>query len=321
MTAHAVAREPHAPHATTGRAAFVLALIVTCQLMIVLDATVVNVALPPIRQDLGFTSTGLSWVVNAYALAFGGLLLLGGRLGDAFGRRRVFGAGVALFTLASLVGGAAPSEAVLVSARAAQGVGAAIAAPSALAILLATFAEGAPRNKALGLFSAMSAAGGTIGLLVGGALTSWLSWRWVLFINVPVGAAIVLSAPRLITESERMRGRFDLAGALTATAGMTALVYGFIRAGAEGWADGLAVAAFIAAAVLLAAFVAIEQRAEQPLMPLRLFERRVTASAYVAMLLSWRCCSGCTSSSRSSCRSCWATRRSRRDWRSCRWPC
>ena len=131
----------------------------------------------------------------------------------------------------------------------------------------------------------MSAAGGTIGLLVGGALTSWLSWRWVLFINVPVGAAIVLSAPRLITESERMRGRFDLAGALTATAGTTALVYGFIRAGAEGWADGLAVAAFIAAAVLLAAFVAIEQRAGQPLMPLRLFERRVTASAYVAMLL------------------------------------
>ncbi len=286
MSARTLARprDVAAPRGS-GRTGLVLALIVTCQLMIVLDATVVNVALPPIQADLGFSATGLSWVVNAYTLAFGGLLLLGGRLGDAFGRRRVFGAGVALFTVSSLVGGAAPSEAVLVVARAAQGVGAAVAAPCALAILMATFAEGAPRNSALGLFSAMSAAGGAIGLLVGGALTSWLSWRWVLFINVPVGAAIVLAAPRLIEESARVPGRFDLPGALGSTAGMTALVYGFIRAGAQGWGDGVAVLAFVAAAVLLAAFVAIEQRAEQPLVPLRLFERRVTASAYVTMLL------------------------------------
>jgi len=273
------------PADASARAGLVLALVVTCQLMIVLDATVVNVALPPIQQDLGFSATGLSWVVNAYTLAFGGLLLLGGRLGDAFGRRRVFGAGVALFTLSSLVGGAAPSEAVLVVARAAQGVGAAVAAPSALAILMATFAEGAPRNKALGLFSAMSAAGGAIGLLVGGALTSWLSWRWVLFINVPVGAAIVFATPRLVAESTRIPGRFDLGGALASTAGMTALVYGFIRAGAEGWGDGAAILAFVVAVVLIAGFVAIEQGAEQPLVPLRLFERRVTAGAYLTMLL------------------------------------
>ena len=285
MTAHTLPASAAPAHAAPPRAGFILAFVVTCQLMIVLDATVVNVALPPIQQDLGFSATGLSWVVNAYTLAFGGLLLLGGRLGDAFGRRRAFGAGVALFTISSLVGGAAPSEAVLVAARAVQGAGAAVAAPCALAILMATFAEGAPRNKALGLFSAMSAAGGAIGLLIGGALTSWLSWRWVLFINVPVGAAIALATPRLIAESVRIPGRFDLGGALTSTAGMTVLVYGFIRAGAEGWGDRAAVVAFFAALVLLAAFVAIERRAEQPLVPLRLFESRVTGSAYATMLL------------------------------------
>ena len=287
MTVEAVRQERRTTRRdeTSARAGLVLALVVTCQLMIVLDATVVNVALPPIQEDLGFSPTGLSWVVNAYTLAFGGLLLLGGRLGDAFGRRRAFGAGVALFTISSLAGGAASNEAVLVAARAVQGVGAAVAASCALAILLATFAEGAPRNRALGLFSAMSAAGGAIGLLVGGALTSWLSWRWVLFINVPVGAAIVLATPRVIAESARIPGRFDLSGALTSTLGMTALVYGFIRAGADGWGDGLAVVAFITAVGLLAAFVMIERRAEQPLVPLRLFERRTTASAYLTMLL------------------------------------
>ena len=286
MSAHAVARRRAVPAPRgSGRSGLVLGLIVTCQLMIVLDATVVNVALPPIRADLGFSATGLSWVVNAYTLAFGGLLLLGGRLSDVLGRRRVFSAGVTLFTLSSFVGGAAPTDAVLVAARATQGVGAAIAAPSALAILLATFAEGAPRNKALGLFSAMSAAGGTIGLLLGGALTSWLSWRWVLFINVPVGVVIVLLTQRHIVESARTPGRFDLAGTATATLGVTSLVFGFIRAGADGWGDDLAAVALTGAVVLLAGFVAIEQRAEQPLLPLRLFAHRVTASAYLTMLL------------------------------------
>ncbi|UJA21646.1 MFS transporter [Thermoleophilia bacterium SCSIO 60948] len=279
------APEVVAPDRPPARGALVLAIVVVCQLMLVLDATVVNVALTPIRNDLGFSATGLSWVVNAYALAFGGLLLLGGRLGDVLGRRRVFIAGVALFTISSLVGGVAPSEAILVAARATQGLGAAVAAPSALAILLATFPEGAPRNKALGLYSAMSAAGGAIGLLLGGALTSWLSWRWVLLINVPVGAAIVALTARLVASSVRIPGRFDVAGALVSTGGMTMLVYGFIRAGAQGWGDDLAVVAFVLAVVLLASFVAIEQRVEQPLLPLRLFERSATASAYFAMLL------------------------------------
>lgn len=263
----------------------VLTVVVTVQLMIILDNTVVNLALPAIRADLGFSATDLAWVSNAYILPFGGLLLLGGRLGDVFGRRRIFMFGVGLFTLASLVGGAAPGEAVLVAARVVQGVGGAIAAPSALAILLATFQEGPARNKALGLFFAMSAAGGAIGLLVGGGLTSALSWRWVLWINVAPGLLIVLISIVSIAETPRLPSRFDLGGSIVSTLGIASLVHGFIRAGDQGWSDTLAVVSFAAAISLLIAFVVIESRAPQPLIPLRLFARRVAASGYVAMML------------------------------------
>jgi EmrB/QacA subfamily drug resistance transporter len=267
------------------RPALILALIVVSQLMIVLDNTVVNLALPSIADDLGLSATNLAWVANAYILAFGGLLLLGGRLGDVLGRRRVFATGVALFTIASFVGGAASGEALLIGARAVQGVGAAIAAPSALALLLATFDEGVARNKALGLFFAMSAAGGAVGLLLGGVLTTSLSWRWVLWINVPPGIAIVALSALLIPETTRIPHRFDIAGAVSSTIGVAGLVYGFIRVGADGWTSSLTFAAFGIAAVLLAAFVLIESRVEQPLLPLRLFKHGVTSSAYLAMML------------------------------------
>ncbi len=270
---------------SASRSGLVLAIVVTCQLMIVLDNTVVNLALPSIRTDLGFSATGLAWVSNAYILTFGGLLLLGGRLGDVLGRRRVFATGVSLFTVSSLVGGAASSDTVLVAARAIQGVGAAIAAPSALAILLATFAEGPARNRALGLFFAMSAAGGAIGLMVGGAFTSWLSWRWVLWINVPLGLVIVAVTFFVIQETERIPRRFDTAGTVTSMVAVASLVYGFIRAGEQGWGDAAAIVAFLVATVLTGVFVAIERRTEHPLLPLRLFERRVTACAYLTMLL------------------------------------
>lgn len=267
------------------RPGLVLAVVATTQLMIVLDNTVVNLALPSIKEGLGASTAALAWVVNAYILAFGGLLLLGGRLGDVLGRRRVFIAGVALFTLSSLIGGAASSDTVLITARAVQGIGAAIAAPSALAILLATFVEGRPRNKALGLFFAMSAAGGAIGLLLGGVLTSGLSWRWVLWINVPVGAVIVALTLLVVTETVRVPRRFDVAGTVTSSVAMVSLVYGFIRAGDHGWGDDLSVVAFALAVVLLALFVMVERRAEQPLLPLRLLAHRVTASAYLTMML------------------------------------
>lgn len=253
--------------------------------MIVLDNTVVNLALPAIRNSLGFSPTGLAWVSSAYIVVFGGLLLLGGRLGDLLGQRRVLAGGVALFTLASLMGGAAPDQATLVAARALQGIGAAAAAPSALAVTIATFAEGPARNRALGLFFAMSAAGGAVGLILGGALVSALSWRWVLWINVPFGVAVVAFAPRLIIETVRDRHRIDLAGTAFSAPGLAALVYGFVRAGQVGWNDRGTLAALITAVVLLASFVAIENRHTAPLLPLRLFAHRVTSSSYLAMML------------------------------------
>lgn len=267
------------------QASIALAIIVTCQLMLVLDGTVVNIALLKIENALHFSATTLSWVLNAYMLAFGELLLLGGRAGDILGRRRVFMAGITLFTAASLLGGIAMSAAWLVAARAAQGVGAALAAPSALAFIATTFPEGPQRNRALALYSAVASAGGSLGLLLGGMLTSWTSWRWVLFINVPIGVAVVLLAPRFIEEHERRRGQLDLAGALTSTLGMTALVYGFIRASSTGWSDGMALGMFAIAIVLFALFLVIEARAGQRLMPLRLFANRNRASAYLNMVL------------------------------------
>lgn len=267
------------------RAALALAVIVTCQLMIVLDGTIVNIALPTIQQDLGFSEGGLAWVLNAYALAFGGLLLLGGRAGDILGRRRMFVAGIILFTAASLLGGFATTSAWLLASRAAQGVGAAMAAPSALALILSTFPNGQERTRALSIFSAVSAFGASLGLIAGGVLTSAVSWRWVMFVNVPIGIAIVLLAPIFIIEPARHAGRFDVPGALTGTLGTVSLVYGFIHASEHGWGDGQTVIAFAAAIVLLALFLLIEARTGQPIMPLRLFADRNRASAYLNMLL------------------------------------
>ncbi|MGW1995046.1 MFS transporter [Embleya sp. NPDC001921] len=261
-----------------------LAVIASCQLMVVLDITIVNIALPHIQRSLEFSTTSLSWVLNAYTLTFGGLLLLGGRAGDILGRRRVFIFGVLLFVIASLLGGLAQTAPQLLAARALQGVGGAIASPTALALITTTFPEGPARNRAFGVFAAVSAGGGAIGLLAGGILVEWLDWRWVFFVNVPIGVLIALATPRYIRESERHPGHFDLLGALTSTLGIGSLVYGFIRAAQEGWRDSLTLAAFAAAVVLLAVFLSIERRSRQPITPLGMFADRNRSGTYGIML-------------------------------------
>jgi EmrB/QacA subfamily drug resistance transporter len=265
--------------------AIVLTIILTSYLMLILDASVVITALPKIHRALAFSTTGLSWVQNAYTLTFGGLLLLGARAGDILGRRRTFVAGIALFTAASLAGGLAESAGWLLAARAVQGIGAAVAAPSTLALLMTSFREGPERTRAVASYSAVAGAGGSIGLVLGGVLTDWVSWRWGLFINVPIGLALVWLAPRHLPETERIAGRFDLAGAVTSTLGMTALVYGFVRAAGAGWGDRVTLASFVAGATLLGAFVLTELRAEQPITPLRLFASRTRSGAYLARVL------------------------------------
>ncbi|MGI5421510.1 MFS transporter [Actinomadura luteofluorescens] len=265
------------------RAGTVLAVIVGCQLMIGLDTSVVTIALPDVRTGLDLTTGGLAWIQNSYMLAFGGLLLLGGRAGDVFGRRRAFTAGIVLFTAASLAGGFADAGWWLLAARAAQGVAAAVAAPSAMALIATNF-EGAARVRALSVFSAVTGAGAAVGMIVGGALTEAGSWRWVFFVNVPVGLVLALAAPRVLTETPRRPGRFDALGAVVSTGGMSALVYALIRVGSDGWGDGRAVAAFAAAAALLAAFVAIEARTRRPLMPLWLLTGRDRAASYLTQL-------------------------------------
>lgn len=270
--------EPHNPTVA-------LILIVACQLMLIVDATIVNVALPAMQRELGISVSELSWVLNAYTLAFGGLLLFGGRVGDILGRRRVFLAGVSLFTVASLIGGFATSGEWLLAARAAQGVGAAFAAPATLALITTTFAEGPARTRALAVYGAASGSGAAIGLVLGGVLTDLLSWRWVMFVNVPVGVALVLLVPRYLAEGERARGRFDILGALTSTLGMTALVYGLIRTSEVGWDDPVALGAFALAVVLLATFLLAETRARQPILPLSLFGSRDRSIMFAGMLL------------------------------------
>jgi EmrB/QacA subfamily drug resistance transporter len=267
------------------RRGIALALVLGAQLMIILDMTVVNIALPSIARGLHFSEPGLSWVLNAYTLTFGGLLLLGGRAGDILGRRRVFIAGIALFTAASLAGGLATSPAWLLAARAVQGVGGAIASPAVLALIAASFTEGRERTRALSIYTAVAMGGGSLGLVLGGVITEWVSWRWVLFINVPIGIAVALASPALLPESQRQPGRFDLAGALSSTAGMVLLVFGFIQAASHGWGNRLAIGAFAAAAVLLTAFGVNESRARQPITPLRLFADRGRAGSYVTRLL------------------------------------
>ncbi|MEU2144094.1 MFS transporter, partial [Streptomyces globisporus] len=261
-----------------------LLVIASCQLMVVLDVTIVNIALPHMQKDLGFSTENLSWVVNAYTLTFGGLLLLGGRLGDILGRRRVFIFGVLLFVFASLLGGLSQEGWQLLAARSLQGVGGAIASPTALSLITTTFREGPERNRAFGVFAGVSAGGSAIGLLAGGMLVEWLDWRWVLFVNVPIGLLIAFATPRFIPESERHPGHFDVLGALTSTVGMVLLVYGFIRASEDGWTDGLTLGSFAAAVILLAAFIMIERGSKQPITPLWMFRDRNRAGSYAMML-------------------------------------
>jgi EmrB/QacA subfamily drug resistance transporter len=256
----------------------------SAQLMVVLDMTVVNISLPHIQSGLHFSATSLSWVMNGYTLTFGGLLLLGGRMGDILGRRRTFMAGIALFTLASLAGGLANSAGLLLAARAAQGVGGALASPAVLALIVGAFPEGKERTKALAIFSAVISGGASLGLVLGGIITQWLSWRWVLFINLPIGIAVLAITPLFVAETPRLPGRFDLSGAVTSTAGMALLVYGFIRAASDGWGNRTALVSFAAAVVLLMAFFTIETRAKQPITPLRLFADINRSGSFVARL-------------------------------------
>jgi EmrB/QacA subfamily drug resistance transporter len=262
----------------------VLTLILTSQLMVVLDGTIVNVALHDIKNALGFSPENLSWVVNAYTLTFGGLLLLGARAGDLLGRRRVFLTGIALFSLASLVGGFAQNPSELLAARAVQGIGGALASPSALALLMTMFPSARERTRAIGLYTAVSIGGAAVGLIAGGMLSQWVSWRWVLFVNVPIGAVLLLLGPVLV-ETPRRTGRFDIAGAITSTLGMGAVVYGFVEAASKGWSDAETLGSFVAGVALLAAFIAVELRAEAPITPLRLFADRRRATSYLARLL------------------------------------
>jgi EmrB/QacA subfamily drug resistance transporter len=271
------------------RLGLALAVIATAQLMVSLDTTIVNVALPHIQAALGFSGSNLEWVINAYAVAFGGLLLLGGRLGDLLERRRIFIAGLLVLSMASLLGGFATDQAWLLAARAAAGAGAAMAAPTALALVAVTFPEGRPRNHAVAVYSAMTFAGVAAGLIAGGLLVTYVSWRWVLFVNVPIGLAVAALATRVLPRTGRRAGRFDLPGAFTATAGVAALVYGLSNAattpdGVSHWGDAKVIAALAAAAALLAAFAVIETRSTDPLLPIRVLRSRDRAGAYLIAL-------------------------------------
>ncbi len=267
-----------------------LVVIAAAQLMVMLDLTIVNIALPSVQHALHFSSTNLTWVIDAYVLVFGGLLLLGGRTGDLFGRRRMFGIGIAVFALASLAGGLATDQAWLVAARAVQGVGAAVASPTALALVASTFDEGAERNRAMAVYAGMSAAGGALGLLLGGALVDIASWRWVLFVNVPIAAAVLALAPVALPVDHAHPGgagdrRLDLPGALTVSGGMALLVYGLVRAPSAGWASTGTLAAFAGALVLIGLFVAVERTSSRPLVPLAFLDNRARAAGYGMMLL------------------------------------
>jgi EmrB/QacA subfamily drug resistance transporter len=272
-----------------------LVLISIAQLMVVLDGTIVNIALPFIQEDLHISQDNLTWVVTGYALAFGSLLLLGGRLGDLYGRRRVFMVGLVIFGVASLLGGLATNEGLLLAARGLQGLGAALASPAALALIATTFPAGPARNRAFAVYAAMSGVGAAVGLLLGGWLTGTHldigsltidGWRLTLLINTPIGIVTALLAPRFLNESESHPGQLDLPGAITGTLGLLGLVYGFSRAGSEGWSDVWTVASLIAGVVVLAAFLVVESRVEHPLLPSRVFLNRTRAASFGAMFLA-----------------------------------
>jgi EmrB/QacA subfamily drug resistance transporter len=284
----AAAQEPQGPSSEHPHLTATLLLACLAQFMVILDVSVVNVALPSIRNGLHFSEADLQWVVNAYTVTFAGFLLLGGRAADLLGRRRVFVGGLLLFALASLVGGLAQSQTWLIAARAAQGLGGAIIAPASLSILTTTFPEGPARNQAVGIWGAMGGAGGAAGVLLGGVLTDLLSWRWILFINVPIGIGAALAAQHYITayREERRSGNFDLMGAVTGTAGLSLLVLGIVRTDALGWDSPEVIGLLGAGLVLIGTFVAIEGRfAKAPLMPLRIYASRTLTAANLVILL------------------------------------
>jgi EmrB/QacA subfamily drug resistance transporter len=266
-----------------------LILVIAClaQFMVVLDATVVNVALPSIQKGLHFSPSSLQWVVNAYTLIFGGFLLLGGRAGDLLGRKRLFVAGVALFSAASLLNGVAQTSGMLIVGRGLQGLGGALLSPAALSIITTTFTDQAERTKALGVWSAIAAGGGAVGLIMGGALTQLASWEWIFIVNVPVGIATLLATLRYVPESRAYleHRTFDLAGAVTVTAGLVVLVYAIVKAQSFGWGSGRTVGLIAAALVLLAAFVAIERRSKAPLIRLSIFRVKTLTVADIVLLL------------------------------------
>jgi EmrB/QacA subfamily drug resistance transporter len=264
-----------------------LALIVTAQFMVILDVAIVNVALPSIKTDLDFSQTNLQWVVSAYAILFGGALLLGGRLADLLGRRRLFVTGIGLFAASSLLCGLAWSEGSLIAFRALQGLGGALLAPAALSLLMTIFAEGRERNRALGIYGAVSGSGAAVGVLLGGLLTSYLSWSWIFFINVPVGLAAIALAPVLLPEAraDAAHRHFDVPGAASITAGLMLLVYAATHATTAGWTAGSTLGLFASAAALVGLFVAIEHRSRWPLLPLRMFRSRTLTAANVVMAI------------------------------------
>jgi EmrB/QacA subfamily drug resistance transporter len=266
----------------------VLAVVAVAQFMVILDASIVNVALPTIKRDVGFSEQSLSWILNSYTLIFGGFLLLGGRLADRLGRRRLFMVGIAVFSGASLVCGVSQSEPELLVARGFQGLGGALVSPAALSIILTTFAEGRDRNRALSVWGAIAGAGGAVGLLLGGVLVQVLSWRWVFFVNVPIGAVVLALAPRIVPESRAesvAKTSYDVEGAVTITLGTMALVFTLIKANTWGWTSGRTIAGFVVSGVLIVAFVFIERRHENPLVPLRIFSNRSLSASDATLLV------------------------------------
>src|SRR3989441_1386502 len=287
MSAEVVTHPAIGAEAEDRRRWLALGVIVTAQFMVVLDISIVNVALPSIRTDLHFSQESLQWVITAYSIFFGGVLLLGGRLADLLGRRRLFIAGLVVFTVSSLLDGLAWSSGSLIAFRSLQGLGAALLSPAALSILTTTFREGRERNVALGVWGAASGSGGAAGVLLGGALTSALSWSWIFYINVPVGALVLAVTPWLLRESraELDHRHFDLPGAASITAGLMLLVYAMTRATQHGWGTTETIGLLAASAALIAAFVAIELRSKAPLLPMRIFRLRTLSGANVAGLL------------------------------------
>ncbi len=266
----------------------VLAVTVIAQFMVILDVSVVNVALPSIKHDLHFSQESLQWVITAYSILFGGMLLLGGRLADLLGRRRLFMAGVAVFTVGSLLSGLAWSEDALIATRALQGLGGALLAPAALSIVVTTFREGRERNIALGVWGAASGIGGAVGVLLGGVLTSYLSWSWIFFVNLPVGVAVLAVSPWLLSESRAalVHRHYDVSGATSITAGLMVLVYAITRGSEHGWSNAATIGLLATAGALIVAFVGIEARSAAPLLPLRIFRLRTLSAANATMLVT-----------------------------------